>query len=80
MEPTNQKVLYHLLIRAIGDTISRDITVPQAREVSNLTARVNTAVKLEYDRTRVEMELERHKARYANSKAVLRNIEGKNFD
>ena len=80
MEPTNQKALYHLLMEAIKDTIAKNITVPQAREISNLTARMNTAVKLEHDRTRVEIELEQHKSRHPDTKAVLRNIEGKNFD
>jgi hypothetical protein len=80
MDPTNQKVLYHLLMSAIKDTVAKNITVPQAREVSNLTARMNTAVKLEHDRSRVQMELENHKARLPDSKAILRNIEGKNFD
>lgn len=80
MTPTNQKHLYHLLQKAIEDTISGDIEVPQAREVSNLAARMNTIVKVEHDRARVQMELERHKENHPDTKAVLRNIESKNFD
>jgi hypothetical protein len=80
MKPTNQKHLYHILSEAIDGTISGDLKVAQAREVSNLGARMNTIMKIEHDRVRVMIELEAHKAAHPDTKAELRNPEGKNFD
>ena len=48
MEPTNQKHLYHLLMDAMVKLEKGEMTVPAAREMSNLGARVNTAVKIEW--------------------------------
>lgn len=79
MEPTNQKALYHKLMAAIDLTLSGALKPNQAREVSNLAARMNTAVKLEHDRVRVQVEIEDH-AKNGGSKIDLRNIEGKNFE
>lgn len=79
MEPTNQKHLYHLLFSAMKKLESGEMTVPEAREMSNLAARANTAVKLEHERVRVAIEAERH-AKEGGSVVRLRNIEGKNFD
>lgn len=79
MEPTNQKHLYHLLIDSMKKLDSGEMSVPQAREMSNLGARVNTAVKLEQERARVKMELEKH-SKGGGSDIRLREIEGKNFD
>ncbi len=56
-----------------------DMSVPAAREMSNLGARVNTAIKLEQERARLRMELEQH-AQKGGSAIKLREIEGKNFD
>jgi len=56
-----------------------ELNVQGAREMSNLAARINTAVKLEHDRARVKMELEMHK-RTTGTNIELREIEGKNFD
>lgn len=80
MEPTNQKHLYHMLMQTIEDLRSKTITVGAASVVSDLAARINTAVKNEHDRVRVIIELENHKARKPDTKAELRNIDGKNFD
>jgi len=79
MKPTNQKNLYHLLFDALERVNTGELKVPNAREMSNLAARINTAVKLEHDRARVKMELEMHK-RTTGSNIELREIEGKNFD
>ena len=56
-----------------------DMSVPAAREMSNLGARVNTAIKLEQERARLRMELEQP-AQKGGSAIKLREIEGKNFD
>lgn len=80
MEPTNNKHLYHILIDTIEKVRSKEITVAQATAISDVAARCNTAVKLEHDRARVIMEVERHRGSFANSEAKLRNIEGKNFE
>ena len=80
MEPTNQKHLYHLLIDTIEQVRSGGMTVAKGQTVSDLAARANTAHKIEHDRQRVIMEIEVHKTRLPNTKAELRNIEGKNFD
>ena len=80
MEPTNQKHLYHILIETIEQVKTGAITVAKGQTISDLAARVNTAHKLEHDRSRVIMEIENHKGRNPNSKVELRNLEGKNFD
>lgn len=80
MEPTNQKHLYHVLMATIEDVRSKNITCAQAGSISDLAARTNTAVKLEHDRVRLQMELERHKSMNPMSKVEMRNIEGKNFE
>lgn len=51
----------------------------QAREMSNLSARINTAMKLEHDRVRVMVEAEQH-AKKGGTLFKLREIEGKNFN
>lgn len=79
MEPTNQKHLYHLLIAAMNKLDKGEMSVPEAREMSNIGARVNTAVKLEHERARVKMELEQH-AQKGGSVIKLREVEGKNFE
>lgn len=79
MEPTNQKHLYHALMDAIEQVRSGAMSVPKATAISDLAARVNTAHKLEHDRARVIIEIENHKVRNPNTKAELRNLEGKNF-
>jgi hypothetical protein len=79
MEPTNQKHLYHLLMDAMAKLEKGEMTVPAAREMSNLGARVNTAVKIEQERARLRMELEQH-AQNGGSAIKIREIEGKNFD
>ena len=56
-----------------------EISVAQAREASNLAARMNTAVKTEHDRVRVRIEAEAHH-KNGGSKIELRNLEGKNFE
>jgi len=56
-----------------------EMTVPAAREMSNLGARVNTAVKIEQERARLKMELEQH-VKGGGSDIKIREIEGKNFD
>lgn len=56
------------------------MTVAKGQTISDLAARANTAVKVNHDRERLIMEIESHKMRIPNSKAELRNIEGKNFD
>ena len=80
MEPTNAKHLLHILTDTIDKVRSKEITVARAAVVSDLAARCNTIFKLEHDRPRVIMEIERHKERFRDSKAELRNVEGKNFD
>lgn len=79
METTNQKHLYHMLMDAMKKLETGDMSVPAAREMSNLGARVNTAIKLEQERARLRMELEQH-AQKGGSAIKLREIEGKNFD
>lgn len=79
MEPTNQKHLYHLLMDQMKKLDKGEISVPAAREMSNLAARINTAVKLEQERARLKMELEQHAMR-GGGIIRLREIEGKNFD
>jgi len=80
MEPTNQKHLYHLLMQSMEKLAAGEMKVTEAREMSNLGARMNTAAKLEHDRVRVLIEAETHKQANPSTKAILRNIEGKNFD
>lgn len=79
MEPTNQKHLYHLLMDAMRKLESGEMTVPAAREMSNLGARMNTAAKMEQERARLKMELEQH-AQKGGTDIKIREIEGKNFD
>ena len=56
-----------------------EMSVPEAREMSNLGARMNTAAKMEQERARIKMELEQH-AQKGGSVIRIREIEGKNFD
>lgn len=79
MEPTNQKHLYHILLDSMNRLQAGEMKHTEAREMSNLAARVNTAVKLEHDRARLLMEIDRHK-RGGGKDVALREIEGKNFE
>lgn len=79
MEPTNQKHLYHLLMDSMKRLSAGDMKVAEAREMSNLAARVNTAVKLEHERARVQVELDNH-AKRGGAAIKIREVEGKNFE
>jgi len=74
------KHIMHLLVDTIEQVRAGTITVAKGQAISDLAARANTAYKINHDRERVIMEIERHKLLIPTSKAELRNMEGKNFE
>ena len=78
MKPVNTKSLLAFVFDQMEKLDNGEITVEVASAQSKLTQQANNLMRLEHERTRVKMEVEKHNKEF-NSNIELRNVESINF-
>ena len=79
MKPVNTKSLLAFVFDQMEKLDNGTITVEVASAQSKLTQQANNLMRLEHERTRVKMEVEKHNKEFG-SNVELRNVESINFE
>ena len=79
MTPVNTKSLLAFVFDQMEKLDSGLISVETASTQAKLTQQANNIIRLEHERSRVKMEIEKHN-KELNSNITLREIESKNYD
>jgi hypothetical protein len=79
MTPVNTKSLLAFVFDQMEKLDSGLISVETASTQAKLTQQANNIIRLEHERSRVKMEIEKHN-KELNSNIILREIESKNFE
>jgi hypothetical protein len=79
MTPVNNKSVLAFLFNQMEKLDNKEITVDEAKAVSELAKQVNNAMKYELDRANTKMKLRVHNFEYKDN-IELRDVESKNFD
>ena len=78
MTPVNTKSLLAFVFDQMEKLDNGSITVETANAQSKLTQQANNLMRLEHERARVKIEVEKHNREF-NSNVELRNVESINF-
>lgn len=79
MTPVNTKSLLAFVFSQMEKLDNKEIDVDIASAQSKLIQQANNIIRLEHERSRVKMELEKHNSEFKGN-ITLREIESKNFD
>lgn len=79
MKPINNKSLVAFLFDQMEKLDKDETTVEKAKAQAGLAKQVNSQMRYELERVKVQMELSKHNAVYKDG-TKLREIESKNFD
>jgi hypothetical protein len=78
MKPVNTKSLLAFVFDQMEKLDNGTITVETASAQAKLTQQANNLMRLEHERARVKIEVEKHNKEF-NSNIQLRNVESLNF-
>jgi hypothetical protein len=79
MTPVNNKSVLAFLFNQMEKLDNKEITVDEAKAISELAKQVNNSMKYELDRASVKMKIRAHNFEYKDN-IELRDVESKNFD
>lgn len=79
MKPVNSKSLLAFVFDQMAKLDQKEIDVDTANAQAKLVSQANNIIRLEHDRTKIKIELEKHNKEFA-SNLELREIESKNFE
>lgn len=79
MKPINNKSLVAFLFDQMEKLDSGEVSESKAKAQAQLAKQVNSQMRYELERVKVQMELSKHNAVYKDG-TKLREIESKNFD
>jgi len=79
MKPVNTKSLLAFVFDQMEKLDTKEIDVNTAQAQAKLVQQANNLLRVEHERVRVQIELERHNKEF-NSNIELRNVESKNFE
>ena len=79
MKPVNNKSLMHFLFEKMEQLDAGEISIEKAKTQASLAKQATEIVKLEHDRTRLVLEVDRHN-RQSGTDYSIRNLEAINFD
>ena len=79
MKPVNSKSLVAFLFDQMDKLDKGEIDVQKAKAQSDLAKQVNSQMRYELERVKIQMSLAQHNAIYKDG-TNLREIESKNFD
>ena len=79
MKPVNSKSLVAFLFDQMDKLDKGEIDVQKAKAQSDLAKQVNSQMRYELERVKIQMALAQHNAIYKDG-TNLREIESKNFD
>ena len=79
MTPVNTKSFLAFVFDQMEKLDTKEIDVNTAQAQAKLVQQANNLLRVEHERVRVQIELERHNKEF-NSNIELRNVESKNFE
>ncbi len=79
MKPINNKSLLHFIFDTMEKLDQQSVSVDVAKAQAHLAKQANNSLKYEIERTRLLIDLDKHRAETGNA-IDFRNAEGKNFE